>query len=610
MFEQRWHTQRTMSKKIRTAELEEEVRFEQVRLIHAQGPTLVLGATLCGSLVTFFMWDTLPRHLLLIWLAVMCVVAALRLFEMRSYSLASDETRKSGNWGLSLWIGTLVSGLIWGCWPLLFYQHSSTEYLLLISTVFAGMVAVSAASGSLYYPSFVSFSVPLIIPLSIAHFFSDNELLRITGFLLLVFGFVNAFLAARGNSYSKELIRARFSNQLLMDRLEHEKLIAERAVIAKSRFIAAASHDLRQPLHAMGLFLDALRKRETNPRQMEIINDLTESSEALNGLFNGILDVSRLDAEIIDFNPSHFYAGSLLDHLQKEFAAQAKEKEISLVIEYCDAVLFCDQILLERVIRNLLSNAIQYTSSGGVRLRCITADNRVLIRVEDTGMGIPEDHRDEVFSEYYQLSNPERDRAKGLGLGLAIVRRLCELMGLPMHMETEVGKGTVFEISIPRGEVASLPVPAVRDERSVTSSGQLVLVIDDEKQVLESMALTLENWGFESILADSAKSAIKKIAILGRHPDIVISDYRLRNNENGLDAVAAVRESINYWVPAIIVSGDTTPERLKEVGESDLELLHKPVVPDLLHTTLDRLLIATTQITQQRSDKVTDVTPA
>ena len=169
-------------------------------------------------------------------------------------------------WGRLFWLGTLAAGLIWGAWPLLFYEYYDTEYLLLVSTVFAGLVAVSAAAGSVYLPAFLSFAIPMSLPLALAHLHSDDELLVLIGWLLSVFLLVNAVLAMRGNRHYRELITARFENQTLLEQLAEEKGIAERAVVAKNRFLAAASHDLRQPLHAMGLFIGSLRNREQDPR--------------------------------------------------------------------------------------------------------------------------------------------------------------------------------------------------------------------------------------------------------------------------------------------------------------------------------------------------------
>jgi len=571
------------------SDLDRQIYREQIRLIYHQGPVLVLGATLCAVMLTLFLWRHVPQATLLFWLGAVSVTAFLRILVIRAYLHADEKAQGRPHWGYFFWLGTLSAGCIWGAWPLMFYQLYSTEYLLLISTVFAGMVAVSAAAGSIYLPSFLSFSMPLVIPLSLTHMFSGSDSLALTGLLLLVFLVVNFFLAARGNRQYRELIGARFQNQALMDRLEAEKTIAQQAVVAKSRFLAAASHDLRQPLHALGLFLGALRSREKDQRQLGIIDDMEKSADALNGLLNSLLDVSRLDAEIIEFNPRHVPALELFDGLRAQFARQASEKGVELVVLESDHVLYSDVILLERVLRNLVANAIQYTQTGHILLGCDTGDDGAcIVTLEDTGVGIPRVAHGDVFSEYYQLGNPERDRGKGLGLGLAIVRRLCELMDLPLHMESAEGHGTTFRIEVPGGDPAQV-VPRRVEAPALDSRGGCVLVIDDEPQVLQGMRHMLEGHGCEVLLAESARDALRAVALSGRVPDVVLSDYRLRDGMNGVDAIAFVRESLEREVPAIIVTGDTSPERLKEVKLTGLELLHKPVAIEELCRVLGRL---------------------
>ncbi len=571
-------------------ELNSKIYHEQIRMIYQQGPVLIAGAMLCAILVTMFLWHHLPQSALLFWLAVVGITTALRIWIILAYLKADGAAKKRLVWGPYFWLGTLAAGMIWGAWPLMFYQLYSTEYLLLVSTIFAGLVAVSAASGSMYLPAFLSFSMPLVIPLALTHIMSDNDTLVLTGILILIFLAVNFFLALRGNRQYRELIGSRFENIELMERLASEKRIAERAVIAKSRFLAAASHDLRQPLHAMGLFLSALRNREDKPDQLRIINDMSKSAEALNDLFNSLLDVSRLDAEIIDFNPVHADVRTLFDRLHVQFIQQAQKKQLKLSIHDCQSVIYTDVILLERVLRNLFSNAVQYTEEGGVTMSCEPlGDGTIRITLADTGVGIPVEARDDVFSEYYQLKNPERDSGKGLGLGLAIVRRLCELMSLPLGMHSDEGKGTTFTINVPAGD----PAQIVQQEASATpveAVGRRVLVIDDEHQVLQSMRYMLEGWGCTVMLAESARDALKIIALSDEIPDVIFSDYRLPDGLNGIDAVAAVRESLETGLPAVIITGDTSPERLKEVSSTGLQVLHKPVNPDDLLRLLQALL--------------------
>ena len=418
---------------------------------------------------------------------------------------------------------------------------------------------------------------------------SGRDSLALIGLLLVMFLGINLILAIRANRQNRELLASKLVNQKLLESLAKEKLIAERAMVAKSRFLAAASHDLRQPLHAMGLFLGALRNRENDPQKMAIIEDMSKSADALNGLFNSLLDVSRLDAEIIEFNPAHVPASRMFDTLRAQFAQQASEKGIEVRIGVCDHALYCDVILLERVLRNLFANAVQYTNTGYISLYCEDQDeNHKVVTLEDTGMGIPVEFSEEVFSEYYQLNNPARDRKKGLGLGLSIVSRLCELMDVPLEMESTEGKGTIFRLVVPAGSSSSV-IDQKHADTGIIASGRCVLVIDDEPQVLQSMRHMLKEWGCDVLLADSARDALKILALNNVVPDIIISDYRLADDMNGVDAVAVVRESVNTLVPAIVVTGDTSPERLKEVKETGLLLLHKPVQPNELNEVMHAL---------------------
>ncbi len=569
--------------------LDDKVHHEQIRLIYNQGPVLVLGATLCAVMMTLFLWLQLPRTVLLLWLLFVTAGAIVRLATFRIYRGAAPARRRLSVWGPLFWGGSLLAGLIWGTWPLLFYHLYSTEHLLLISTIFAGMVAVSAGSGTIYLPSFSAFSTPMMLPLSSKHLLSGNDTLAVTGVLMLMFLAVNWFLAARGNQQFRELIRARYENHELMMRLEAEKAIAERAVIAKSRFLAAASHDLRQPLHAMGLFIGALRNRESDPAQLEIIDDMARSSQALNSLFSSLLDMSRLDAGIIVVDTTHVRVRTLFEGLRAQFKQQASEKGIDLIICATEEAVWTDAVLFERVLRNLISNALQYTRQGCVRLSCQRAgESTVLVTLSDTGIGIPSAARDDVFSEYFQLNNPERDRDKGLGLGLSIVQRLCRLLEVELCLESIEGQGTRFDLKVPVGRMPPV-VDAESPEFESDLGGCTIMAIDDEQQVLDSMRHVLEQWGCEVWLARSAKEALGVISTRHAIPDIILSDYRLHGDENGVDAIAAIREFLECDVPAVIITGDTTKEGLADVIDNRLRILLKPLRAQELRKVLDSL---------------------
>lgn len=570
------------------AALDNKVYHEQVRLVYNQGTVLVLGALASGVLVSIFMRHELPTATLFLWVGILAFTAVLRLWVIRAYFQSSDEERQASFWGPAMWVGTLAAGSIWGVWPMLFYEFVEHEYLLLMSAVVAGMVAVSSASGGVYLPMFTTFSMPLAIPLALTHLMSGNDILWVVGVLLLTFLGVNTFLALRGNKSSKELIVARFENQALMENLAEEKATAERAVISKSRFLASASHDLRQPLHAIGLFLNALRNRETDEERLKILGNLDSSTDALRVLFNSLLDMSRLDAEVIVCNPKHVLLQDVLIPVQVSLEAEAALKGIDMQLDANDVAVYTDPILMERVLRNLLSNAVQYTEKGVIRLWCESVGSDVVVHLEDTGIGIPEHASEEVFSEYFQLNNPERDRGKGLGLGLAIVTRLAKLMDISITMSSKVNVGTRFSLKMTRGDthIASSHIKPVNEQGQPIGVGHRVLVIDDEIQVLKSMKQTLEDWGCEVLLSDSARDALRQMALSEFEPDLILSDYRLREGHNGVDTVWALRESFDREVPAIILTGDTSPEKLKQVTDSGFELMHKPIAITELHDAL------------------------
>jgi len=338
----------------RIATLDTKVYHEQVRLFFNQSSVLVSGAFVGALVISAVLWNFLPHITLGIWFGTVSLISALRLCVARAYFQSGGDERQAAYWGPSLWLGSLAAGCVWGIWPMLFYEHLSSVHLMFVTTIVAGMVAVNSASGSVYLPIFVTFSMPLTIPLAIAHLTSNNEELWATGLLMLIFLAVNTSLALRGNRSSRELIVARFENLALMEKLAEEKQIAERAVIAKGRFFASASHDLRQPLHAIGLFLYALRNREKNEAQLKILDDLDASTAALKTLFNSLLDMSRLDAEIIEYNPQHFKLQDLLIPVQVSLEPQAAAKGITMKMDAGDSVLYTDPILMERVLRNLM----------------------------------------------------------------------------------------------------------------------------------------------------------------------------------------------------------------------------------------------------------------
>jgi signal transduction histidine kinase/CheY-like chemotaxis protein len=362
----------------------------------------------------------------------------------------------------------------------------------------------------------------------------------------------------------------------------------ELANLAKSRFLAAASHDLRQPLQALGLFVEQLRDQMKTSEGGHLVERIDAAVASMNELFNALLDISKLDAGVLATNVTDLPMASVLKRIETTFAGAAREKGISFRVVPSSAWVRSDMILLERILLNLASNAVRYTSSGGIVIGCRRRGEQIRVEVHDTGPGIPEDQRRNIFGEFYRLGG--QNSHGGLGLGLAIVDRLCGLLEHPIELASTIGKGSTFSVTLPTVPAqARFAEPQAAAAIADVSRGKFVVVIDDDALVLEGMGGMLRNWGCRVVTAASFSEAIGK---LDEHqiPDLIISDYRLTDGQSGIAAIAQLRERFGASIPAFLISGDTAPERLREARESGHHLLHKPVRPMRLRAMLTQLL--------------------
>ncbi|HMA10831.1 MAG TPA: ATP-binding protein [Steroidobacteraceae bacterium] len=372
--------------------------------------------------------------------------------------------------------------------------------------------------------------------------------------------------------------------------LAAKKDMAERANQAKSRFFAAASHDLRQPLHALSLFVAALKARNQQPESQTLIDNIEASTAAMELLFNSLLDISRLDAGTIEAHPVHFPLQKMLLDLNHQFSALAAEKQLRLRFRPCDITLYSDPLLIERILVNLISNAIRYTDDGGVLVACRRRGRMVRLSVIDTGRGIAPDQQESVFQEFVQLHNPARDRSKGLGLGLAIVSRLGRLLGHRVDLRSRPGHGSIFSIDVPCGDAHLIqPLAPVAAPGQVPDDA-LVLLVDDESAILRGMAELFDNWNIDLVTAHSADEAEHWLASLGRVPDVIVSDYRLPDDTDGIEVITRLRQKFGRTIPAILVTGDTAPDTILRISRAGFPLLHKPLRPAKLRALLTHLI--------------------
>ncbi|HYG85661.1 MAG TPA: ATP-binding protein [Azospirillum sp.] len=375
------------------------------------------------------------------------------------------------------------------------------------------------------------------------------------------------------------------------DQALHAKAEAERANLSKSKFLAAASHDLRQPVQSLVLLLALIEPHaRERPELARSVGMMEGALGALNRLLSSLLDVSRLDAGVIAPRPTEVSVNELLEKLGGEYRLRAAQKGLRLRLRMASAGawLRTDPVLLERVLRNLAENALQYTHEGSILFACRRRNGKVLLQVFDTGVGIPEDQQEAVFEEFFQMHNPGRDHVKGLGLGLSIVKRIARLLGATVTLRSRPGHGSCFTITLDEAPAPKDPAtpPAPPDQ----TTDDTVLIIEDDAIVRIGLEMMAQAWGYGTAVAASGETAVDMVAQDRIAPDAIVADYRLGEGINGVGAVLAIREALGRQVPAVIVTGDTAPERIQEVHASGIGILHKPYGAEELRLRLSELL--------------------
>jgi PAS domain S-box-containing protein len=372
------------------------------------------------------------------------------------------------------------------------------------------------------------------------------------------------------------------------DALRQAKTEAERANQAKSRFLAAASHDLRQPVQSLALLFSVLQRQvAVDSKAAATVNMMKAAMKGLHGLLSAVLDISRLDAGVVTPVPEYIDLVALVSRLAAEYAPKAASKGLEFRVAAQPLGVRTDPNLLERTLRNLIENALRYTGNGGVLVGVRRRQASARIDVIDTGVGIPQGRQAEIFEEFHQLHNPGRDLDQGLGLGLAIVARLAELMGAQVDVASRPGRGSRFSILLPLasddGQTVAPPIP--RDD-----PGGRVLIIEDNEVVLHSLEASLQDWGYETLVATSGENALELAESEGWRFNAIVTDQRLGAGLAGSEAAKEIERRANRAFPTLVVTGDTAAQRIIEIEASGFALLHKPVDPDDLRRKLAQIL--------------------
>jgi len=576
-------------------------RADQVAQLYAGWQRTTISMLLGAALLTFVLWGHVSPAILAGWLGLIVVNQAWRGALAQAWRHRQPGLEAMRRWGRYWWIGSAIAGGLWGLAAIVMFPPSPAYQSLLIVCIFS-VVLGGLNLTAVYRPAFYGFVLPALVPLIVRVALEGDE---VHWYIALVMSVVLAFVLAFGHQLNDVLTRSlamRYENLDLIEELRaksraaHEaRACAEAANHSKSQLLAAASHDLRQPLHALGLYIAALAARAKEASWQPLVVSIQRAVGALEAQFEQLLDLSRLEAGALSPTYARVSLAPLFSKVASELLPHADHKGLALRIFDTRLAVRSDPALLERIVRNLVANAIRYTERGGVLVGARRVGGSVAIEVVDTGIGIPEALQSRIFEEFYQVRDRHTSRAHaGLGLGLAIVRRLGTLLEHRVDVASRVGRGSRFRVTAQ----AAAPVPgkrgrapALRGDRALASmTGAVIAVVDDDPYAVDAMSALFETWGARVAGGGALPDVLDALGRMERYPDLVVADLRLANGDDGVQVVHRLRDELGIVVPALLVSGDTSPAAERDARVAGLPLLGKPVVPAVLHAAAVGLL--------------------
>lgn len=561
-----------------------------------------IGNLLGAVVISFTVWagvEFVPRWTWMPALGAVYCATAIRAWLLHRY-WKNPAAKTPARWGLEQTFLAGIAGAGWGFANTAMCAYLPVEHQLLVASVAAVAVSFSAAEGFAYMPPPRAFIAASLVPLTL-WFYTGRDHLHLTlGIMLTIYVPAVLWQTSKRHRAFVASMQLRFRNEFLARELARQKDIAETAARSKARFLAAASHDLRQPVQALTFFQELIRSEMTlTAKGEEYFAKERQAVQAVSGLLDSLLDISRLDANTIEVLRERLPVAELFDQMRAEFTALAKQQGIELRFARSSAVIETDSVLFGRLVRNLIANALRYTPSGKVLVGCRRRPSALAIQVLDTGIGIHPDHQRAIFGEFFQVANPERDRRQGLGLGLSIVERIAGLLGATVSLRSTPGKGSCFSVSLPcRADAAQAPlVLGAADSMPATAAdlaGRRIVVVENEEAIRNAIRTLLEGWGCEVIAAASGSEIWLRVDSgdtrtepgIDAGIDAAISDFGLSSEENGIGVIRDLRARLGRELPALLITGDTSPAVLRAARDARLRILHKPVRPEELRQAL------------------------
>jgi signal transduction histidine kinase/CheY-like chemotaxis protein len=568
------------------------IEAELVKAYFKDAGILNLAGSLVFLLLIFVVHDATPLWTWVPAVVFLFLISGYRAYHIRQYRRI-PECRDSRQWINGQAVCGGLAGVCWGMSSAAMLANLPTTLQLFVLTVITVVAAAATFESFFLVLPPRAFILACISPPTLWLFTVGDSLHTVLAAMLLAFMTVAIALGNKKSRIFTEAQHLRFQNEFLARELSRQHDLLERASKSKSRFLAAASHDLRQPLAALMLFLEQLElEQQLSSRGKDVLEHAQLATTSLSSLLEGLLDISRLDGHAIKPRIRSFAIQGLLNKLEEDFRPLAEQKGIRLKFSPCSSVIASDNILTGQILRNLISNAIRYTQSGRVLVGCRHRNGMLAIEVHDTGIGIAEDQIHKIFDEFYQVENSERDRQQGLGLGLSIVDRAARLLGHTVTMSSRLGKGSSFVLTVPlatAGDNEEQHLPA-HPGKAPDMAGRLIAVIENEGSIRAGMHNLLQSWGCRVVVADSAATMVEQLDTLGETVEMVISDFGLRGSTNGVDAIAVIRRRWGAKLPALLFTGDISKETYAFAKNAGLSVLYKPAKPEALREAITSVL--------------------
>jgi len=575
-----------------------DISVEQVKQLSEKTPSMLWLTLLTAGFIALILSGNVA-----IWIPAALFLSMVFLIILRFWHYMVLRRKGVNHDNANIHLACFVcfafaGGAIWGILGLVIPISSDMFLLVLIATLLCGLVASAVSYLSIYKMAFFSFAIVSICPFAIRCILTQQEIFVAIGTLMVLFLLVNLF-----NSHLTQIniikgIKLEQKNRDLIKRLTYEKncaddarKIADHNNAAKSRYLATASHDLRQPLNAMGFFVEALQYEKDPVKIQQLIKRVSQSSEALGNLIGSLLDISRIEAGVMEPRQGHFILNDLFADIVQQFTDQACDKGLSFDVKPCLQTVYSDKGMLGRILRNLVSNAIHYTEHGFINISGTIESGLVVINISDSGTGIAEENIDKVFHEFFRISKGAYEPSQGLGLGLSIVDGLCRLLGHEIKIHSEPGIGSVFSVKVSQG---NLNMVTTTSEPMNISGGVMakVMILSDGSESVDNVSEAMRRWGYSVADFTDSREGLVFLESEDFIPDLIIMDNDL-HSESVIEVIIDLQRKISlksgHKIPAIILTGagGEVQEKIQSYGFS---LLQKPVQPAKLRSMASYLV--------------------